>query len=314
MLNLRQREGDNLDDEIRKSSIREQIKIAAGNKKMVVAKYTAKYPDSAEREYLRIANAYMTIERDIFVKHIPELKAILNEGTKAYNMDSQDKKDNEKKRKLARFETLDTELVQLKLLFDNIHSELETAFGLYGLKSNLKKIAQLDYKLSIDEWKKVISKTFGINLLDDYFLGDYYEEMLEKWISENVDLIKTVPNQSLRKMKELVYKQYMDGSSTTNIIRELQRQYAMEKRHARLIARDQIGKLNAKITESQQREAGVKRYKWSDSRDERVRASHRRLNGHIFSWDEPPETDNGRHCHPQQDYQCRCCALPVFDF
>ncbi len=93
----------------------------SGNKKIVVAKYTAKYPDSAEREYLRLANAYMSIEREILMKYIPELKAILNEGTKTYNMDSQDKKDNEKKRKLARFETLDNTLVRLKLLFDNIY-------------------------------------------------------------------------------------------------------------------------------------------------------------------------------------------------
>lgn len=302
-----------MDDEIRKHSIREQIKIAAGNKKTIVAKYAAKYPDSAEREYLRLANKYMAVEREILVKHIPELKEILNEGTKAYNMDSQDKKDNEKKRKLARFETLDNTLVRLKLLFDNIHRELDAAFGLFDLNGRLKKIAQLDYKLSIDEWKKVIYKTLGINLLDDYFRGDYYEEMLAKWIYENVDLIKTVPKQSLGKIRELVYKQYMDGSSTTNIIKELQRQYGMDKRHAHLIARDQVGKLNAKITESQQRDAGVKRYKWSDSRDEKVRKSHRRLNGHIFSWNEPPETDNGRRCHPQQDYQCRCCAIPVFD-
>ena len=133
------------------------------------------------------------------------------------------------------------------------------------------------------------------------------------WISENVDLIKTVPSQSLGKIKELVYRQYMDGGSTTNIVKELQRQYGMDKRHANLIARDQIGKLNTKITESQQRDAGVKRYKWSDSRDEKVRKSHRRLNGHIFSWDNPPETDGGRRCHPGEDYQCRCCAIPVFE-
>ncbi len=302
-----------MDDEIRKCVIQEQIKVMAGNKKTIVAKYTAKYPDSVEREYLRLANAYMAIEKEILIRHIPELKAILNEGTKAYNTDSQDKKDNEKKRKRARFETLDNILVRLKLLFDNIHRELEAAFGLFDLRDKLNKIAQLDYKLSISEWKKVIDKTFGINLLDDYFRGDYYDEMLKKWISENVDLIKTVPSQSLGKIKELVYKQYMDGSSTTNIIKELQRQYGMDKRHAQLIARDQVGKLNAKITESQQKDAGVKRYKWSDSRDKRVRDSHRELNGNTFSWDEPPVTENGRRCHPGEDYQCRCCAIPVFD-
>ena len=25
------------------------------------------------------------------------------------------------------------------------------------------------------------------------------------------------------------------------------------------------------------------------------------------------DVGNGRKCHPGQDYQCRCCAIPVFD-
>ena len=46
-----------------------------------------------------------------------------------------------------------------------------------------------------------------------------------------------------------------------------------------------------------------------------MRDSHRHLNGKRFSWNDPPVVDarTGRRCHPGQDYQCRCVALPVFD-
>lgn len=300
-----------MNEQIRKKILREELKRKNGGKSTVTAKYVPKYPDSVEREYIRLTNAYMSIERQILLAHIPELKRIIAEGTKGFNMDSS--KENDKKRKLARFETLDNTLVRMKILFDTIRRELDAAFGLYHLTGALEKIAALEHKLSVREWKKVVSKTLGIDLLEDYYSGDFYKDMLEKWVSDNVELIKTVPHNSLEKMKEIVYSGYMNGKSTTNIVKEIQRQYGMDKRHARLIARDQTGKLNSAITKKQQTDAGVNRYEWSDSDDRRVRDSHHRLNGHIFSWDEPPETDNGRRCHPGEDYQCRCCALPVFD-
>lgn len=299
-----------MDGRLRTEVIREELKRQHKGKKIVPAAYRMKYPDSAEREYMRLVNEYMAIERDVLLKYIPDLKRILNEGTQ-YNTDSA--KDNERKRKVARFSAIDHTIVRLTILFKSIRKELDAAFGLYDLKRALNKIAALDHKLTIAEWKKTVRKTFGINLLDDYYSGEYYREMLEKWVSANVDLIKSVPRESLESLKEKVYSDYMNGRSTTNIVKELQRQYGMDKRRARLIARDQTAKLNSNINQSQQRDAGVSKYEWSDSRDERVRTSHKRLNGHVFSWDNPPETDRGRRCHPGEDYQCRCCAIPVFD-
>lgn len=304
------REGGSLDDELRKELLREELRKRNKGKKSVACKYRPKYPASAEREYLRVVNEYMAIEKEILMKYIPEIKQILNEGTR-YHVDS--KKENEEKRKIARFSVIDNTIVRLTILFKSIKRELDAAFGLYDLKRQISKIANLDHKLTIREWKKAVSKTLGINLLDDYYSGDYYRDMLEKWVSDNVELIKTVPGQSLDKMKELVYQNYMKGSTTTDIVKEIQRQYGIGKRHAKLIARDQTAKLNADITESQQRDAGVSRYKWSGVMDQRERRSHRELEGRIISWDNPPDVGGGRCCHPGQDYQCRCCAIPVFD-
>lgn len=299
-----------MDETLRKEIVREELKRKHRGKKIISARYRMKYPDSAEREYIRMANEYMAIEKQVLLKYIPELKRILNEGTK-YNTDS--RKDNERKRKAARFSAIDNTIVRLGILFDSMQKEMDSAFGLYNLKHKLKEIANLDHKLTIAEWKKTVSKTLGINILDDYYSGEYYRTMLEKWISSNVDLIKTIPKESLGKLKETVYSDYMNGRSTTNIVKGLQRQYGMDKRHAQLIARDQTAKLNAEITQSQQRDAGVNKYKWSTVCDGRVRDSHDALEGKIFSWDDPPETDDGRRCHPGEDYQCRCCAIPVFD-
>lgn len=300
-----------MEDEIRKKILREEMKKKNQGKSITTAKYHPHYPDSIEREYIRLVNEYMMIEKQIIQKYIPELKRIIGEGT-APTLNTDSKRDNERKRKHTRMEKL-SNIIRLQNLFETILRELESAFGLFRLSKMLKRIADLEHKLSVKEWKKVISKTFGINLLEDYYSGDVYEELLRKWVSDNVDLIKQVPKESLGKMKEIVYESYMNGVTTTDIVKAIQRQYGIDKRHAKLIARDQTSKLNAALTQHQQRDAGVEKYEWDDSHDKRVRDGHRRLRGMVFSWNSPPETAKGRRCHPGEDYQCRCCALPVFD-
>lgn len=304
------REGGVLDDDLRKDLAREDIKRKNGGKRIIESKYVPKYPISAEREYIRLINAYMIIEREVLKQFIPEIKQAINDGTR-YRTDS--KKDNEEERKKKRISTIDNTIVRLSLIFERILRELNTAFGLFDLKREINRIADIEHKLTVREWKKAVKKTLGIDILEDYYYGEHYKEMLEKWVSDNVDLIKAIPNQSLDRMKEIVYRNYMRGTTTTDIVKEIQREYGIGKRHARLIARDQTAKLNADITESQQRDAGIKYYRWSGVMDERERPSHRRLQGKIISWDNPPETDGGRRCHPGEDYQCRCCASPVFD-
>jgi len=68
------------------------------------------------------------------------------------------------------------------------------------------------------------------------------------------------------------------------------------------------------VNQHRQTAAGVSRYEWSSSADERVRPRHRELDGQTFSWDDPPVTnDDGDTNHPGEDYQCRCIAVPVLD-
>lgn len=81
---------------------------------------------------------------------------------------------------------------------------------------------------------------------------------------------------------------------------------------ASFIARDQTLRLNAAITKSRQQAAGVLRYTWSTSQDERVRPMHAELEGLAFDYDDPPVTnEEGDTNNPGEDYQCRCVAIPV---
>lgn len=193
--------------------------------------------------------------------------------------------------------------------------ELDNSTHRFGLREKVERMAHLTRKLTIKEWKRAIRATLGIDILDDYYLGEFYREALTRWVDQNVNLIKTIPKSTLGDMQNIVLDGFRNGRSTKSIIQEIQDVYGQTKRHARLIARDQIGKLNGELTKKQQEDAGVEEYEWSDSGDGRVRDSHKHLNKKRFRWSDPPIVDakTGRRCHPGQDYQCRCVALPVFD-
>lgn len=79
-------------------------------------------------------------------------------------------------------------------------------------------------------------------------------------------------------------------------------------RHAEFVARDQTLKMNGAINQERQKQAGITKYVWSTSKDDRVRESHDALEGDIFSWDNPPDIG-----HPSEDYLCRCVAVPILD-
>jgi SPP1 gp7 family putative phage head morphogenesis protein len=104
------------------------------------------------------------------------------------------------------------------------------------------------------------------------------------------------------------------GTRVENIKEQIKERFNVSESRARLIARDQVGKLNAQLAEQRQRALGVSRYEWSSSNDERVRPMHKELDHSIQRWDSPPITnEDGDRNHPGEDYQCRCQALPIVD-
>ncbi|MFX4789475.1 minor capsid protein, partial [Acinetobacter baumannii] len=77
---------------------------------------------------------------------------------------------------------------------------------------------------------------------------------------------------------------------------------------ARLIASDQMGKINGQINQARQLSMGVETYTWQTAKDERVRPDHQHKQGKTFRWDSPPEGG-----HPGQPIRCRCTALPNYE-
>jgi len=125
-------------------------------------------------------------------------------------------------------------------------------------------------------------------------------------IRANVDLIKTVPKQHLDKIKDVIEQGIISGSDAHSLKAAIAQVNGQNTRRAKLIARDQLQKLNGVLVQARQQSLGINGYIWRTSHDERVRQSHKDHDGKSFQWDSPPRGTG----HPGEDINCRCTAEP----
>lgn len=90
----------------------------------------------------------------------------------------------------------------------------------------------------------------------------------------------------------------------------LDERFEITKSKVQSAARDDILTLNGRITQERQTAAGVTEFDWTCAGDQKVRDSHRDMDGVRCSWDDPPEVD-GEQVIPGEPQNCRCVAFPV---
>ena len=127
--------------------------------------------------------------------------------------------------------------------------------------------------------------------------------------AENARLIRSLADDVASRVERAVLQNYRDGGTAKQLAKTLTSEFGFPQRRAKLIARDQTAKLASDLNEIRQRNAGIEKYEWSTSKDERVRPTHRANEGKVFRWDTPSPVTG----HPGHDVQCRCVALAVIE-
>lgn len=138
---------------------------------------------------------------------------------------------------------------------------------------------------------------------------------LDRFRQENVAKIEGLAVSELDRLAGVLERAGATGLRVEDLAEDIEHEFSVTESYATLLARDQTLKLNGQISERRQVEAGVVRYRWVSSRDERVREEHAALDGTEQSWAVAPVVDQatGRRAHPGQDFQCRCTAAPVLE-
>lgn len=136
--------------------------------------------------------------------------------------------------------------------------------------------------------------------------------LLGHWAREQAKLIRSLDSRYFAEISDAAVQVVTKGQPTRALSKAIAERYGVARSRADLIAVDQVGTLNAKITQERQTRLGIDEYIWDDSSDQRVRPLHRSVPGGLGGtrrrWDDPHPTEG----HPGFPIRCRCSALAVF--
>lgn len=194
---------------------------------------------------------------------------------------------------------LNETIAQLSLRFANITNEVRNIVALWSTEVDEKNKKR---------FYSAIKQSIGVDL-SGITNQNGLADVLAAKTSENVGLIKSLPEEYYKKINVAINNMTVTGKSADSIVDTLLDIGIKTENRARLIARDQTQKLNAAITQKRQENLGITQYTWSSSQDERTRPEHIKNHGKVFSWRSPPAKTG----HPGEDINCRCVALPIIN-
>jgi len=196
------------------------------------------------------------------------------------------------------------------------------AIGPWAARQSAKLIDQVQKsnKRAYKQSSKAISTALKLNVAEK----DVGAVAL-KLLNEQVGLIKSIPLEAGLRAQKIAYESFLKGmraEANQDTVAELQKQLGLTTEvaisRAKLIAVTETARANAAINQSRAMAVGSNQYRWHNSGDGAVRDSHKtykgkKMQGMIFSWDNPPTLDDGTTGHPGTFPRCRCFAEPVFD-
>ncbi len=151
-------------------------------------------------------------------------------------------------------------------------------------------------------------KQGAIKSIDPTTNEPWLDEFMRSAIKENVGHIKKIRDEHLSSIESIIYQGTKNGSSNKEMRQQLIERVGISENRAQFIAVDQTGSVFGQMTARRHIAMGAPKFRWSTSKDERVRHSHRELAGKVFSYEDPP--DEGL---PGTPFRCRCVAQAVFD-
>lgn len=139
-------------------------------------------------------------------------------------------------------------------------------------------------------------------------------------LSENIGLIKSIPEQYLASVQGAFSRAYSQGKGLDTMIKDIERIGGVTQRRAARIAFDQSGKVNAVVERARRLEMGIKQAEWRHSgggkhpRPEHVKAGaeHRRYDVRKGC---PIKNESGEieYINPGEKPFCRCISISVIE-
>ncbi len=171
---------------------------------------------------------------------------------------------------------------------------------------------------------EVANPSLGIDVFSAPLLEPQINLMLKSWVSTNVSLIKSIQTDLLDDVGVIIESSFRAGQSMPTLAKQLQSKFNISRNKAKFIGRDQTSKLHSDYILHEYELLGISEYVWSTSGDERVRDSHKVLDGKICQCNDATtyrDSEKGKIKSKVsiggalyqfgKDYGCRCCPRAI---
>ncbi len=255
------------------------------------------YPRAIEREYVKALVALMVRSQGAFNDLERELPGLLESARREARIDSSIATSG------YRYDA--GEGKRVRQLIEEARKRMKESVLTPELERLAEQFAQRTTSMQRIQLNRQVHAALGVDL----FGGDgRMRPLMEAFVDSNVGLITKLGDDVAGRVETSVLRAVQDAKPWSEFASELQAQYDFGETRAKIIARDQIGKLYGQANATRQRELGIRRFTWRTSGDERVRDEHEALDGQVFEYDDPPSEGL-----PGEPILCRCSAEPYFD-
>ena len=138
-------------------------------------------------------------------------------------------------------------------------------------------------------WRRV-AEAMGLNIRAE-LQSVRFDEAIRALRDEQVRLITSLPTEAAERVHTLALQGLEEGTRAKEIAAEIMRTGEVTKSRATLIARTEVGRTSTTLTKVRAEGVGSTHYQWLTARDRDVRPLHKKLDGQIFAWNEPPIAD-----------------------
>ncbi|KAB8035823.1 hypothetical protein GCL60_16470 [Silvanigrella paludirubra] len=252
----------------------------------------AEPPISLERQF---QNEILNLAKPFFKKFRSDLLLKYDIWNDKYslNLDSEDNEEDKS---------------DIEIFFNNILKGIGIYFSYKILKSLISKFSQ---KILIYSKTKLSNQMEKIFKLKPFYSQENLKISINLWVEKNITKLNSNLIQCVQNSKISIYSMFEKEEKGKEFFKKqvIENQLKFESSIA-FFARDQVSGLDGLLTKILHAEIGMDNFIWSTCRDDKVRPTHRALEGKLCSWSNLPKL-NGISVFPGSENCCRCVARPI---
>lgn len=138
--------------------------------------------------------------------------------------------------------------------------------------------------------------------------GQVFQLLLE----EQVALITSLPRKAAQRVHELTTEAITTGARAAEVEQAIMQSGQVSASRAKLIARTEVARTASILVQTRAEYVGSEAYVWRTTGDSMVRELHRKMEGKVVYWNDPPQMEPSLGSyHAGQGPNCRCFPEPL---